>query len=151
MIKFLEKNTKSWWNFERFLHFLTSISIEKSLSQVNYWRIAENKNLLFRAVGEGSRHHFQKNFWGVWGSLYKSLPSAHHYSLLYYIHYFSHSPSPEIKKNLWKNCIFSRIFSIDFQIFLIFMHIFEKLPYILGLCPILQFRPNPRKSDPQNI
>ena len=32
MRKCLERKTKSWWIFKRFLHFLTSISTEKSLS-----------------------------------------------------------------------------------------------------------------------
>ena len=31
------------------------------------------------------------------------------------------------------------------------MHIFEKLPQTLGLCPIVNFRSDPRKSDPQTF
>ena len=31
------------------------------------------------------------------------------------------------------------------------MHIFEKLPQILGLCPILKFRSTLQKSEPQTF
>ena len=48
-------------------------------------------------------------------------------------------------------CIFPRMFSIIFPFLLILMDIFEKLPQILGLCPIVKFRSTREKSDPPNI
>ena len=58
---------------------------------------------------------------------------------------------PKIKKFL-KNLHFFSNFLNSFSIFLlILMHIFEKLPQILGLCPIVKFRSTIEKSDPPNI
>ena len=57
---------------------------------------------------------------------------------------------PKIK-TFWKICILSRIFSIIFQFLLILMHIFEKLPQILGLCPIVKFRSTSKNRTPSNI
>ena len=48
-------------------------------------------------------------------------------------------------KKILKFFHFSRIFSIIFQFL---MHIFEKLPQILGLCSIVKFRSTLEKSDP---
>ena len=45
---------------------------------------------------------------------------------------------------------FSNFLNI-FQFFINFNAIFEKLPQILGLYPIVKFRSDPRKSDPQTF
>ena len=54
-------------------------------------------------------------------------------------------------KKFGKFCIFSRIFSISFKFLLILIHIFEKLPQILGPCPIVKFRSDSRKADSEKF
>ena len=54
---------------------------------------------------------------------------------------------PKIKKFSEKIYIFSRIFSKFFQFFINFNAYFEKVPQILGLCPIVKIRSTLEKSD----
>ena len=55
---------------------------------------------------------------------------------------------PKIKKFSEKFAFFLEFSQYFFSVLLILMHIFEKLPQILGLCPIVKFRSTLEKSDP---
>ena len=65
----------------------------------------------------------------------------------YYIPYFSHCSAR--KSKFFGKCILSKFLNNFSNFLLILIHIFEKLPYILGLCPIVKFRFYPQKSDRQ--
>ena len=60
--------------------------------------------------------------------------------------------APRKLKNFMKYLHFFLEFSqYFFNFLLILMHIFEKVPRILGLCPIVKIRSTLEKSDPPNI
>ena len=97
--KFLKKNSKKRWKFERFLHLLASISIGNSLSQMHSTRIAQNKILIFQGVWGGLTHLFQ-NFRGF-GGVYKSPkapPGGEH----------RERPPPKLKKCCRKMMLFPK-------------------------------------------
>ena len=54
----------------------------------------------------------------------------------------------KIKNFSEKSAFFLEFSQYFFNFLLILMHIFEKLPRILGLCPIVKFRSTLEKSDP---
>ena len=78
--------------------------------------------------------------------------SAHRTPIIacpYYIPYIFHSSALTFK-SCRKYSHLSRIFSLFFKILLILMFMFDKLPQTWGLCPIVEFRSDPRKLDPLN-
>ena len=54
----------------------------------------------------------------------------------------------KLKKFSEKFAFFLEFSQYFFNFLLILMHIFEKLPQILGLCPIVKFRSTLEKSAP---
>ena len=58
---------------------------------------------------------------------------------------------PKIKKFSEKFAFFLEFSQYFSNLLFILMHIFEKLPQILVLCPIVKFRSTLEKSDPPNI